>query len=80
MYFSLGSCNQMGPLIDQKLEDIDRYEEAINLLTNYITSKVHYFSHLWCGCVHTYYQEALGAVGAEREGDGSPLSLCQTNE
>lgn len=31
-------------------------------------------------CVCLYHQEALGAVGAEREGDGSSVSVCQVNE
>lgn len=81
----------MGPLIDQKLEDIDRYvvlmwralfivihnnvswAEANNLNMQKV------FDKIWIAdCL--YHQEALGAVRAEREGDGSIVFICQADE
>lgn len=78
----------MGPLIDQKLEDIDRY-----IVTCFATtvlgrekrkSKGHktfvpqIFSEGKHLCLHQ--QEALRAVRAECEGDGSSVFVCQADE
>lgn len=79
----------MGPLIDQKLEDIDRYIvlmwralfiEIQNIVSSAEANNMQkVFDKIWIAdCL--YHQEALGAVRAEREGDGSAVFICQADE
>lgn len=79
----------MGPLIDQKLEDIDRYIvlmwralfiEIQNIVSSAEANNMQkVFDKIWIAdCL--YHQEALGTVRAEREGDGSAVFICQADE
>lgn len=79
----------MGPLIDQKLEDIDRYIvlmwralfiEIQNIVSSAEANNMQkVFDKIWIAdCL--YHQKALGTVRAEREGDGSAVFICQADE